>query len=450
MLRTLGDRYQPTEFVGGGETGDVWQAVDRVTGRPVALKVLHSRLVTDLRLVDRLLRSRSALTALWHPHIVQLLDLVVEEDSVALVTELVDGTDLRQWLAEHGPMAPAQAAEVVATVADALDTAHRAGVVHGDVKPSNILVPPPYGGPIRVTDFALAMLVRAGRRTGPVGHLAPEVADGAIPTASSDIYSLGMLLRELVPDSPELLAIAQRCIAPSEGLRPSAADVSDRLWKVIPTLPGPVQAPARTAALVPRTPVRRPPPRRTRATGIAAAVALVVVGVLVAVWALSGPRSDPSGGTQNGTLPTTVGAPVLPAAAATRSELGANEFVRHWFATLTYAEQTGDTAPLDRITGPACAQCRTAMETIRSAYADGGSLRGGVYVVRSVAVNSLLNLERPVYEATVDRGDRSSVDRAGALRSTLPGLSFSNCILVLEWADGGWRVFEVTSVGCVA
>jgi len=69
--------------------------------------------------------------------------------------------------------------------------------------------------------------------------------------------------------------------------------------------------------------------------------------------------------------------------------------------------------------------------------------------VRSVAVNDLLNLERPVYEATVDRGARSTVDRNGSLRDTLPALSFSNCIMVLEW-NNGWRVFEVTSRGCVA
>jgi hypothetical protein len=184
--------------------------------------------------------------------------------------------------------------------------------------------------------------------------------------------------------------------------------------------------------------------------GVGIAATLAVVAVLVAAWALSDPRPGAGGGTSAGATSAFNGAPLLPAEAAVRSERGADAFVRHWFATLSYAEQTGDTAPLDRITGPSCAQCRTAVETIRSVYADGGSLRGGVYVVRQVAVNSLLNLERPVYEATVDRSARSSLDRSGGLRATLPPLSFSNCVLVLEWADGAWRVFEVTSRGCVA
>jgi hypothetical protein len=427
MSRTLGGRYQLTELLGGGETGDVWQAVDTVTGRPVAVKLVRPRWAADPRLTERLREAREPLATLWHPSIVLLLDVVLEgTDGTALVTDLVDGTDLRQWLATRGPMPPAQAAEVVATVAQALEAAHRTGLAHGDVKMSNILVPPPYGGRIRLTDFAVDVLVH-----GDAG-----------PTAAGDVRALGMLLRDLVPHDPVLRAIAEACVAPDPAARPSAADLADRLWKVIPEL-----TVAESPAVHPRPAARGPGRRRLL---VAAAVLVLAAGVPVAALALRTPPAPaPPEDIVAGATPTAAGVPQVPSGAARHDPQGATEFVKYWFATMTYAEQTGDTTPVEGVTGPSCSQCRGALDTIRAAYADGGSLRGGVYVVRSVAVNDLVNLERPVYEATVDRGARSSVDRAGTLRDTLPALSFANCVLVLEWAGGHWRVYEVTTRGCV-
>jgi len=427
MSRTLGGRYQLADFLGDGGTGDVWSAVDRVTGRPVAVKVLRPSLAADSWLVGRLLQARERLGALWHPSIVPLLDVVVDgTDGTALVTDLVDGTDLRTWIATRGPMAPAQAAEVVATVAEALEAAHRGGVAHGDVKPSNVLVPPPYGGQIRLTDFAIAVLVDGGSE----------------PTAEGDVYALGLLLRDLVPGSPTLRGIADACTLHDPAARPTAADVADRLWKVIPALASPAPPPEFDGGRAGR--------RRTAWLVAAAATAVVLIaGGIVGARAFREAGAESPSDVFSGPASTSAGAPDLPLAAASRDQPGAQEFVKFWFAVLTYAQQTGDTEPVSAVTSPSCTQCRAAFETIRAAYAGGGSLRGGVYVVRSVAVNDLLNLERPVYEATVDRGARSTVDRNGSLRDTLPALSFSNCIMVLEW-NNGWRVFEVTSRGCVA
>lgn len=115
-----------------------------------------------------------------------------------------------------------------------------------------------------------------------------------------------------------------------------------------------------------------------------------------------------------------------------------------------YAEQTGDTAGLSAITNPSCADCQTAIATIRAAYADGGSLRGGEYVVHTVITSTHWSLDRPLYEVALDRSARSTVDRAGNSRPNLPALAFASCLLVLEWTGGRWRLLEVTSHGCVA
>jgi hypothetical protein len=256
VAHTLGSRYRLSEYLSGGDTGEVWHAVDLGTDRAVAVKLLHRHLADDARLVDRLVRARAELTALWHPGIARLLDVIVDDGQVALVTDLVPGMDLRTRLARHGPLTPVEAADVGASMAEALGAAHRIGVVHGDIKPSNVVVPPAGAGPAKLTDFAVALLVRAGLRHTephlPARYRAPEVTDGAVPAPPSDVYALGVMLADMLAGAPRpsgpargaavedplthLRHLASECVRADLSRRPTAVRVGRDLREILPRL----------------------------------------------------------------------------------------------------------------------------------------------------------------------------------------------------------------------
>jgi len=189
------------------------------------------------------------------------------------------------------------------------------------------------------------------------------------------------------------------------------------------------------------------------------AVALaMVLGAFAATRALWGPPSGSGTGEQTGAPVAAPGgaassagskAPLLPAAATAHTREGGIAFVRHWFAALTYAQQTGEPTDLATISSPDCAGCQTVIDTIKAAYDGGGSLRGGAYLVRGVTTNSLFAIDRPIYEATIDRGPRATLDRTGVERASLPGLTVASCQVILEWTDGAWRVLSVPTAGCI-
>jgi hypothetical protein len=477
VTRTVGDRYRLYEFLAGGDTGEVWQAIDLGTDRTVAVKLLYPDLAVDRRLADRFVRSRGQLTMLWHPSIARLLDIVVEEDTLALVTDLVPGLDLGRLLAREGPLDAGSASAVGAAVADALNAAHQLGVVHGDVKPSNVVVPPRGEGPARVTDFSVMLLVRAGRRyPEPFERLkyrAPEVTDGAIPVPPSDIYALGVMLAEMLPgDSPaRLRMIAEECVRADPASRPSAAEIGHELGVLATRLePGRTAggSPARAIGAVPsRTRGRGRPPGRGPAwlfsspyrMAIAFGVALLLVLGAFAVTRPWEPASDQAGdgtrtpsGSPGGAASATgtSKAPPLPAAAGAHSREGGAAFVRYWFTLLNHAQETGDTSPVQAAAGPGCRECDQVVEAVDAAYGDGGAMRGGVYVVRNVATNGLFTLDSPIYEATLDRSPRATLDRTGVERDSLPGLTVANCIVTLDWTSDRWQVVGVPTEGCIA
>ncbi|MCW6008812.1 protein kinase [Micromonospora sp. CPCC 205371] len=459
-------------MLANGDTGEVWQAVDVGTERAVAVKLLYPDLAADPRLVDRFLRARADLTALWHPCIARLLDVVADGEVLALVTDLVPGTDLGRQLTDSGPLPPALASSVGAAMAEALGTAHRMGVVHGDVKPSNVVIPPPGEGPARLTDFAVALLVRAGRRyPEPFERLryrAPEVTDGAVPTPPSDVYALGVVLTEMLPDDPPhpLSLLADACLQDDPAARPSGAALRVGLGGLGAGLGG------GRGRERPHPPPRSRPPRRrhpsgsrlawllgspTRLVAIFAVAMVIVLGAFVVTRFLGSGQAEtdqagsPTTGAPGGaaSVPGTAG-PSLPTAAGEHSRDGGEAFIRYWFDLLTYAQRSGDTTDLDEATNDRCGDCGTALSTIRDVYAEGGSLRGGAYLVRRIATNSLFTLDRPIYEATVDRSPRATIDRSGVERGSLPGLTVANCILILEWAGDRWQVLDFTSRNCVA
>jgi serine/threonine-protein kinase len=208
LARKIGSRYTAHQVLGRGSAGTVW--LGEGPEGPVAIKLLREDLASDQDLVGRFVQERTALLSLDHPHIVGIRDLVVDGADLALVMDLVRGTDLRSRLERERRLTPAAAVAVAADVADGLAAAHAAGVVHRDVKPENVLLdsaaPAGPGGapPALLTDFGIARLVDTPRRTratriiGTPDYLAPEIIEGLPPRASVDIYALATVLYELL------------------------------------------------------------------------------------------------------------------------------------------------------------------------------------------------------------------------------------------------------------
>ncbi|MGW7254813.1 serine/threonine-protein kinase [Streptomyces sp. NPDC054834] len=252
-MRPVGSKYLLEEPLGRGATGTVWRARQRETagaeaavpgqpGETVAIKVLKEELASDPDVVMRFLRERSVLLRLTHPNIVQVRDLVVEGDLLALVMDLVEGPDLHRYLRENGPLTPVAAALMTAQIADALAASHDDGVVHRDLKPANVLLRQHDGQmhPL-LTDFGIARLAdspgltRTHEFVGTPAYVAPESAEGRPQTSAVDIYGAGILLYELVTGHPPFsggsaLEVLHQHLS-AEPRRPST--VPDPLWTVI-------------------------------------------------------------------------------------------------------------------------------------------------------------------------------------------------------------------------
>ena len=164
MARKIGSRYTAHQILGRGSAGTVW--LGEGPEGPVAIKLLREDLASDQELVGRFVQERTALLGLDHPHVVGVRDLVVDGNDLALVMDLVRGTDLRTRLDRERRLAPEAAVAIAADVADGLAAAHAAGIVHRDVKPENVLLdmqgPLGPGGahPALLTDFGVAKLDR--------------------------------------------------------------------------------------------------------------------------------------------------------------------------------------------------------------------------------------------------------------------------------------------------
>lgn len=275
MARKIGSRYTAHQILGRGSAGTVWLG-DGPEG-PVAIKLLREDLASDQELVGRFVQERTALLGLDHPHVVAVRDLVVDGNDLALVMDLVRGTDLRTRLDRERRLAPEAAVAIVADVADGLAAAHAAGIVHRDVKPENILLDmegplgPGNAHPALLTDFGVAKLIDTPRRTkttkiiGTPDYLAPEIVEGLPPRAAVDIYALATVLYELlagftpfggghpgavlrrhvtetvvplpgIPD--ELWQLLVQCLAKAPASRLRASELAARLREQLPHLAG--------------------------------------------------------------------------------------------------------------------------------------------------------------------------------------------------------------------
>jgi eukaryotic-like serine/threonine-protein kinase len=200
---SIAGRYRLVTLLARGGMAEVWEALDEVLTRPVAVKILLPHLASDQAFVTRFRREAIAAARLSDPHIVSIYDTCSRNGVEAIVMELVRGSTLRDVLDQRGALNTAQAVDIASQVATALEHAHRNGLVHRDVKPGNILLS--QDGRVLVTDFGIAKaaeatsdLTEVGQVVGTAKYLSPEQVRGTAVDARSDVYALGIVLYEML------------------------------------------------------------------------------------------------------------------------------------------------------------------------------------------------------------------------------------------------------------
>ncbi len=345
----IADRYELEELVGTGGMSTVFRARDRQLERRVAIKILHEHYAEDPEYLERFRREARAVARLSHPNIVTVIDRGDDGGRQYIVFEHVDGENLKELVLRSGRLPVRRALELALAIADGLSFAHDHGLVHRDVKPQNVLLN--QEGEVKVTDFGIARslhvehgVTQTGTVLGTGEYLAPEQASGKPVSPATDVYSLGVVLWELLagdvpfvgenfvavalrhvnepppdlrqrrPDvTPRLEAAIERalakdparrfpsmaafakelraCLAEADGETPPPPVVDDlELTRVTPPAPAPVPPPAR----------RRARRRRRRRTVLYVLLALVVAGAAFAAVLLLGGSSHHGGGSGGG------------------------------------------------------------------------------------------------------------------------------------------------------
>jgi serine/threonine-protein kinase len=200
--RLFTNRYEIQREIAQGGMAEVYLARDRLLERNVALKALFPEYAREPTFVERFRREAQAAANLNHPNVVSIYDWGQESGTYFIVMEAVEGRSLRDLIRNEGPLDPGQAADIAAEIAAGLAFAHRNGVVHRDVKPGNVLITPV--GDVKVTDFGIARagttdaLTQTGSVMGTATYFSPEQAQGLPVDGRSDVYSLGVVLYEMV------------------------------------------------------------------------------------------------------------------------------------------------------------------------------------------------------------------------------------------------------------
>jgi eukaryotic-like serine/threonine-protein kinase len=235
----LSDRYEVEELVGTGGMSSVFRAHDRLLDRKVALKVLHPQYSEDEEYVERFRREARAVAALSHPNIVTVIDRGEHEGRQFIVFEYIDGENLKGLIQRRGPAPVTTALELAMQIARGLSFAHQQGLVHRDVKPQNVLLNG--DGQAKVTDFGIARsldvqhgMTQTGTVLGTSDYIAPEQAQGQRVDEHTDVYSLGVVLYEMLTNEvpfpgENFVAVAMRHINEEPpSIRDKRPDVSPR------------------------------------------------------------------------------------------------------------------------------------------------------------------------------------------------------------------------------
>lgn len=343
----IADRYELEELVGTGGMSSVFRARDRQLEREVAVKILHQHYADDPEYLERFRREARAVARLSHPNIVTVIDRGDDDGRQYIVFENVEGENLKQLVVRTGRLPVRQALELALAVADGLAFAHDHGLVHRDVKPQNVLLSDE--GEVKVTDFGIARslhvehgVTQTGTVIGTGEYLAPEQASGQPVSAATDVYSLGVVLWELLagevpfvgenfvavalrhvneqpphlrerrPDvSPRLDAAVDRALAKEPAHRfPSMTDFAQELRACLAEAEGAVPPPAdaeltlitapprtQTPTAAPARPRRR---RRRRRRLVWLLLALVVAGAAFTAVFLVGRTGHLPGGSGGG------------------------------------------------------------------------------------------------------------------------------------------------------
>jgi eukaryotic-like serine/threonine-protein kinase len=241
--RVLGGRYRLDEELARGGMASVWIAEDALLSRRVAVKLLLPQLAADDALRTRFRNEAIAAAKLTHPGIVATYDTGDDDGLAYIVMELVQGKTLRRIIDQRGQLPAREAVDITSQVADALEHAHRQGLVHRDIKPANVLVQP--DGRVKVTDFGIAKaaggddLTRTGTVVGTARYLAPEQVNGSPVDGRADVYALGLLLYEMLTgkspfaaDTDMATAVARLTSAP-EPVRTVRPEISLGLEDVV-------------------------------------------------------------------------------------------------------------------------------------------------------------------------------------------------------------------------
>ncbi|PFA68997.1 serine/threonine protein kinase [Bacillus sp. AFS015802] len=200
--KRISGRYRIIKLIGGGGMANVYLAHDVILDREVAIKMLRIDFANEEEFIKRFQREAQSATSLAHPNIVSIYDVGEEDDLYYIVMEYVHGMTLKQYIQQHSPVRVDKAIDIMKQLTIAMSHAHQNHIVHRDIKPHNILLDEE--GNVKITDFGIAMALSATSITqtnsvlGSVHYLSPEQARGGMATKKSDIYSLGIVMFELL------------------------------------------------------------------------------------------------------------------------------------------------------------------------------------------------------------------------------------------------------------
>ncbi|MFN2615060.1 MAG: Stk1 family PASTA domain-containing Ser/Thr kinase [Actinomycetota bacterium] len=356
-MTALSDRYELSDQLGAGGMAQVWLGKDRVLGRTVAVKCLLTQYSGDPHFIERFRREAQNAASLNHPNIVGVYDTGSDDGTHYIVMEYVKGKTLRDVIREEGPLLPERVAEIGAEVCAGLSFAHQHGIVHRDIKPANIMITPQ--GSVKVADFGIARAISGESVTqtamvlGTAQYFSPEQAQSHEVDARSDIYSVGVVLYEMLtrqvpftgsspvaimykhvkeapmlpsrlnPDVPPALeAIVMKAIAKNPDNRyQTAEEMREDLLRalhgrpveappVLADMTGVVDMSSAETIMVDRSTMPRvhrdaTPEQKRRRTGLILLAAILLAIVGVAAWAIAGLF----GGTAEGTVPDLRGKP---------------------------------------------------------------------------------------------------------------------------------------------